>query len=126
MPSTSDIPSLTFGCLCIASALPFIGIPFPSRSWATYYADKNRWLSQVSGRRLTPRQAGFAGALLRITVGSACIYPATRLAALLANSAVVSYGTVLAYRDGRPKRPQWTMLGALGVCLVLEFVYGMQ
>jgi hypothetical protein len=122
MPSLSDLPSLTFGALCIVSALPFVGIPFPTRSWATYYAEKNRWMSQLSGGRLTPGQAGVAGALLRLTVGSACIYPATRLAALLANGAIVSRGTVLALRDGRPMGPQWRMLGAVGVCLVLETV----
>ncbi|KAI1404947.1 hypothetical protein F4819DRAFT_446038 [Hypoxylon fuscum] len=77
-------------------------------------------MSQLSGGRLTPKQAGFAGALLRVAVGSCCIYPPTRVAALLVNGAVVSHGTMIAYRDGRPMAPQWTMLGAIGLCLVLE------
>ncbi|XXG99306.1 hypothetical protein Hte_005643 [Hypoxylon texense] len=118
----SDVVSTTFGGLCIASALPFVGIPFPTRAWAAYYADKNRWLSQLSGGRLTPKQAGYASALLRIGVGSCCVYQPTRVAALLVNGAVVSRGTVVAYRDGRPMRPQWTMLGAIGLCLLLELL----
>ncbi|KAI4865622.1 hypothetical protein F4820DRAFT_419699 [Hypoxylon rubiginosum] len=118
----SDFVSITFGGLCIASSLPFIGIPFPSRAWATYYADKNRWLSQLSGGRLTPKQAGYASALLRVGVGSCCIYQPTRVAALLVNGAVVSRGTMVAYRDGRPMRPQWTMLGAISFCLLLELL----
>lgn len=120
MPTLSDLTSTTFGSLCITSALPFIGIPFPSKAWATYYADKNRWLSQLSGGHLGPKGAGYAGALLRVVVGAGCIYEPTRLAALLLNGAVVSRGTMVAYRDGRPMRPQWTMLGAVGLCLVLE------
>ncbi|KAJ7042814.1 hypothetical protein C8F04DRAFT_1175919 [Mycena alexandri] len=117
--TASDIASTTFGALCIASALPFVGVPFPTRGWATYYADKNLYLSQLSGGRLTPRAAGWASAALRIAVGSAAIYPPTREASLIANTAVVVRGTFLAHRDGRPMRPQWTMLGALGLCLLL-------
>ncbi|KAI1765516.1 hypothetical protein GGR53DRAFT_489995 [Hypoxylon sp. FL1150] len=122
MKPFGDFASITFGSLCIASALPFVGIPFPSRTWATYYADKNRWLSQLSGGRLAPDQAGYAGALLRIAVGSCCIYQPTRVAALLINGAVVSRGTMVAYRDGRPMRPQWTMLSTIGLCLLLEML----
>ncbi|KAI1400941.1 hypothetical protein F4819DRAFT_353169 [Hypoxylon fuscum] len=117
----SDLVSTTFGAVCIASALPFVGIPSSSRAVA-YYADKNRWMSQLSGGHLTPRQAGFAGALLRVAVGSCCIYPPTRVAALAANGMVVCYGTVAAFRDGRPMRPQWSMLGAMGLCLLLEML----
>ncbi|KAF7325044.1 Major facilitator superfamily transporter [Mycena kentingensis (nom. inval.)] len=115
----STAVSSTFGALCITSALPFIGIPFPSQSWADYYADKNKWLAELSSGRLTPAQAGYAGALLRVGVGACCIYPPTREAALLLNGAVVCRGTVLAYRDERPMRPQWTMLSAIALCLVL-------
>ncbi|KAI1372815.1 hypothetical protein F4677DRAFT_431555 [Hypoxylon crocopeplum] len=118
----SDLVSTIFGSLCIASALPFVGIPFPTRAWATYYADKSQWISSRSGGRLTPRQAGYASALLRLIVGSACIYPPTRLASLALNGTVVCYGTVSAYRDRRPMRPQWTMLGAMGLCLLLEML----
>ncbi|CAJ2507099.1 Uu.00g082850.m01.CDS01 [Anthostomella pinea] len=118
----SDFTCITFGALCIASALPFVGIPVPTRSWAIYYADKNRWLSKLSGERLTPKQAGYASALLRLAVGSCCIYPPTRIPALLVNGAVVCRGTVVAYRDGRPMRPQWTMLGAVGLCLLTEIL----
>ncbi|KAI1386459.1 uncharacterized protein F4822DRAFT_431330 [Hypoxylon trugodes] len=120
MQPYSDITSVAFGVLCIASALPFVGVPFPSRAWSTYYADKNRWMSQLSGGRLTPKQAGYAGASLRVAVGSCCIYQPTRVAALLVNGAVVVRGTMVAYRDKRPMRPQWTMLSAIGLCLLLE------
>ncbi|KAI1775307.1 hypothetical protein F4818DRAFT_416241 [Hypoxylon cercidicola] len=122
MSPLSDVVSITFGGLCIASALPFVGIPFPTRAWATYYADKNIWLSKLSGGRLTPNQAGYASALLRISVGSCCIYQPTRVAALLVNGAVVVRGTMVAHRDGRPMRPQWNMLGAIGLCLLLELL----
>ncbi|KAH9904911.1 hypothetical protein F4778DRAFT_780081 [Xylariomycetidae sp. FL2044] len=64
--------------------------------------------------------AGYAGALLRLAVGSSCIYPPTRIAALLLNAAVVCRGTFLAIRDNRPMRPQWNMLGAIGLCFILE------
>ncbi|KAI0861466.1 hypothetical protein F4860DRAFT_476168 [Xylaria cubensis] len=120
MTTWSDIVSVTFGSLCVVSALPLVGIPFPNQSWASYYADKNRWMSQLSKGHLTPTQAGYASAVLRIIVGLGCIYQPTRVAALLVNGAVVCRGTVVAYRDGRPMTPQWTMLGAITLCLVLE------
>lgn len=114
----------TYGGLCIASALPFAGVSIPgttSRRWVDYYAEKNAWMARLSGDRLTPRQAGYAGAALRVAVGLCCVLgpPAAREAALLANAAVVARGTVLAARDGRPMRPQWTMLGAIVLCLWL-------
>ncbi|KAH8655757.1 hypothetical protein BX600DRAFT_470271 [Xylariales sp. PMI_506] len=115
----SNITSTAFGSLCILSSLPFVGIPFPTRDWAVYYAGKNQWLSKLSGGRLTPIQAGYCSALLRITVGTACIFQATRDVALLVNGAIVIRGTFLAHRDGRPMRPQWTMLGAIGLCFFL-------
>jgi hypothetical protein len=120
--SLSNIASRTFGALCILSSLPFIGIPFPSKSWSTYYAGKNKWNSDLSSGRLTPKQAGYVGALLRIVVGVGCIYPATRVKMLLVNGAIVFRGTMLAHRDGRPMVPQWTMLGAVGLCLLLEWM----
>lgn len=119
---------ITYGGLCIASALPFAGVSVPwtifrrsdDSSWVDYYAEKNAWMARLSGDRLTPRQAGYAGAALRVAVGLCCIWgPPVREAALLANAAVVARGTVLAARDGRPMRPQWTMLGAIALCLVL-------
>lgn len=77
-------------------------------------------MAKLTGDRLTPRQAGYAGAALRIAVGLCCIWGhPVREAALLANAAIVARGTVLAARDGRPMRPQWTMLGAIALCLVL-------
>lgn len=125
----SAAAATTYGGLCIASALPFAGVSVPwittSRrsgdSWVAYYAEKNAWMARLSGDRLTPRQAGYAGAALRVAVGLCCILgpPAVREAALLANGAVVARGTVLAARDGRPMRPQWTMLGAIALCLLL-------
>ncbi|KAI0443158.1 hypothetical protein F4803DRAFT_333567 [Xylaria telfairii] len=120
MPAWSDIASGTFGSLCVISALPLIGIPFPTREWASYYADKSRWMSRLSKGYLAPGQAAYAAAALRIAVGFGCVYQPTRLTALLANGAVVCWGTLVAYRDSRPMSPQWTMLGAIGLCLVLE------
>ncbi|KAI0454425.1 hypothetical protein F5B21DRAFT_475337 [Xylaria acuta] len=120
MTTWSDKVSVIFGSLCVISALPLIGIPFPTRAWASYYADKNRWMSQLSKGRLTPNQAGHAVAALRIAAGFGYMYQPTRVAALLVNGVVVCRGTVVAYRDGRPMSPQWTMLGAVALCLVLE------
>ncbi|KAH6658761.1 hypothetical protein BKA67DRAFT_558981 [Truncatella angustata] len=114
-----NVVSTAFGLLCITSAIPFIGIPVPTKSWVIYYAEKNKWLSELSGRRLSPKQAGYAGALLRVTVGICCMHPVTREAALVLNGVVVSRGTVLAHRDGRPMSPQWIMLSAIALCLVL-------
>lgn len=115
----SNLSSYTFGGLCILSALPFVGIPFPNRRAADYYAGKSEWMSQIFRRRLTPGQAGYFGAALRIAVGAAVIVPETREPALLFNGAVVTYGTVRAFVDGRPMLPQWGMLAAIAVCLGL-------
>lgn len=133
-PKLSAAAATAYGGLCIASALPFAGVSVPwittSRRrapggggdpWVDYYAEKNAWMARLSGGRLTPRQAGYAGAALRVAVGACCVWgpPAAREAALLANAAVVARGTVLTARDGRPMRPQWTMLGAIALCLLL-------
>lgn len=129
-PKLSAAAATTYGGLCIASALPFAGVsvsvPWTTSrrsddSWVDYYAEKNAWMARLSGDRLTPRQAGYAGAALRVAVGLCCVWGprAVREAALLANAAVVARGTVLAARDGRPMRPQWTMLGAIALCLLL-------
>ncbi|KAG8161952.1 hypothetical protein KVR01_007717 [Diaporthe batatas] len=129
----STAAATLYGGLCIASALPFAGVhvsipwvtprrpPGNSQSWLAYYAEKNAWMARLSGGRLTPRQAGYAGAALRVAVGACCIWGSrlVREAALLLNGAVVARGTVLAARDGRPMRPQWTMLGVIGLCLLL-------
>ncbi|KAI3554862.1 hypothetical protein CABS03_08299 [Colletotrichum abscissum] len=115
----SNLASYTFGGLCILSALPFVGIPFPNRRAADYYAGKSEWMSQIFRRRLTPRQAGYFGAALRIAVGAAVIVPEMREPALLFNGAVVTYGTIRAYVDGRPMLPQWGMLAVIAVCLGL-------
>lgn len=114
-----DVITKAFGFFCIVSAFPFIGIPVPSRSSVIYYANKNEWLSKLSGRILSPNQAGYAGALLRIVVGICLLSPATRNGALVFNGVVVSCGTLLAYRDGRPMTSQWLMLGAISLCLVI-------
>lgn len=124
----STAAATIYGGLCIASAPPFAGVSVPwiqsrrsdGSSWVDYYAEKNAWMARLSGDRLTPRQAGYAGAALRVAVGLCCVWgPPVREAALLANAAVVARGTVLAARDGRPMRPQWTVLGATVLCLVL-------
>ncbi|KAJ7918404.1 hypothetical protein B0H13DRAFT_290776, partial [Mycena leptocephala] len=122
MPSPqtlSTVLSSALGVLCIASALPFVGIPFPTQSWADYYEAKNQWNSELSGGRLTLKQAGYLGAAVRIVVGAGCIYPPTREVVLVLNGLVVIRGTMLAWRDGRPMWPQWGMLSAVVVCLVL-------
>ncbi|OTB01093.1 hypothetical protein M426DRAFT_323744 [Hypoxylon sp. CI-4A] len=124
MYAWSDPASITFGTLCISTALPFAGIPFPDLAWVNYYADKNRWLPQLSGGRLTPKHAGYVGATLRLVVGYCCICPPTRVAALLLNGVVISCGTIVAYLDGRPMRPQWNMLGAVEFCLALDILKG--
>ncbi|KXH54116.1 hypothetical protein CSAL01_09215 [Colletotrichum salicis] len=119
LSTLSTLSSYTFGGLCVLSGLPFIGIPFPNRRVADYYAGKSEWMSQIFGRRLSPRQAGYFGAALRIAVGAAVVAPETRESALLFNGAVVTYGTIRAYADGRPMLPQWGMLAANAVCLGL-------
>lgn len=116
----SEAIPVAFGSLCLLSALPFVGVPIPSRAWADYYRGKNEWLSQLSGNRLTPIGAGVCGAMLRIGVGLACINRDTREPTLLINGSIVVGGTIFAYRDGRPMRPQLTMLGAIAVCLLLN------
>ncbi|KAK1854751.1 hypothetical protein CCHR01_02562 [Colletotrichum chrysophilum] len=115
----ANLSNWSFGAMCILSALPFVGIPFPNQRAADYYAGKNRWISELSGGRLDSTQAGYAGAVLRIAVGTAVLVPATREAALLINGAIVTRGTMLAVRDGKPLLPQWGMLGIVAWCLVL-------
>ncbi|OTB18246.1 hypothetical protein K445DRAFT_245090 [Daldinia sp. EC12] len=123
MYTWSDAASSTFGALCITSALPFVGVPFPTRSSAVYYAAKSKWMAERSGPRLTPRQAAYGGAVLRVAVGLCSIYRPTRVVALMVNGLVVCFGTVAAYRSGAPMMPQWGMLCAIGGCLLLEMTY---
>ncbi|KAK1638061.1 hypothetical protein BDP81DRAFT_201157 [Colletotrichum phormii] len=119
LSTLSTLSSYTFGGLCVLSALPFIGIPFPNHRATDYYAGKCEWMSQIFDRRVSPRQAGYFGAALRIAVGAAVVAPETREPALLFNGAIVTYGTIRAYVDGRPMLPQWGMLAAMAVCLGL-------
>ncbi|KAH8881685.1 hypothetical protein GQ53DRAFT_832185 [Thozetella sp. PMI_491] len=114
----ATVSNVAFGLMCIGSAAPFVGIPFPKKATADYYRRKNEWLAKLSGHRLTNMQAGYAGALLRISVGLGVIWPQTREPLLLLNGAIVSVGTVLAIRDKKPMIPQWTMLGMVAWCLV--------
>ncbi|KAJ9150202.1 hypothetical protein NKR23_g3809 [Pleurostoma richardsiae] len=106
-----------YGAMFILSALPFVSAPFPSRETAEYYKRKNDWNVRLSGGHLTRTQTGFLGAALRVMVGLGVLFSATRQGALLGNGAVVSLGTVLAYRDGRPMVPQLTMLAMVAWCL---------
>ena len=112
--------SALFGTLCILSAAPFAGVPFPNRAAADYYRAKSRWMSAIFGQRLSPVQAGYMGAAVRIVVGAGTIYPPTREAVLLLNGAGVLWGTVRAVRDGRPLIPQFGMLGAVAFLVVLN------
>ncbi|KAI2624083.1 hypothetical protein GGS21DRAFT_493998 [Xylaria nigripes] len=110
MSAGSDPASGNFGSFCIISALPLLGIPFPTCFWATYYADKSSWISQLSNSLLPPTQAGCAAAILRLIVGIGCIYSHTRLPVLVPSQwRGRGPGTVVALRDRRPMMPQWTM-----------------
>lgn len=109
------LPAYTFSFLSILSAAPFLGYPFPTRSSADYYSRKNEWISELSGARLTPTQAGYLGAAMRIALGLALLYPSTRRSACGVMGTIVAAGTVLAIRDGKPLTPQFGMLSAIGV-----------
>ncbi|KAJ6457593.1 hypothetical protein C8R45DRAFT_1032646 [Mycena sanguinolenta] len=112
--------SILFSVLCILSAAPFVGIPFPSRAAAEYYRDKSAWMAAtVFGNRITPTQAGYLSSVGRVLIGAGLIYPPTREATLLVNGAIVSCGTVMAIRGGRLLLPQFGMLAAVAWCLVL-------
>lgn len=108
-----------FGAMCISTALPFVGIPFPKKETAAYYQRKNEWNAKLSGYRISSGTAGILGATLRVGVGLGVVFPSTREVTLLIKGAIVSVGTVLAYRDGRPMKPQWTMLALVTACLGL-------
>ena len=118
MQTIANLLAYGFGALCLSTALPFVGIPFPRAETAAYYKRKNEWNAKLSGHRITPATAGVLGAALRVGVGLGVIFPETREVALFIKGAVVSVGTMLAYRDGRPMRPQWTMLGLIAACFV--------
>ena len=115
----SHLAAVSLGAMSILTALPMLGLPFPSRTSAEYYTGKTRWIADLSGNRLTHQQARYASAGLRILAGSCCIFPPTRELTLLGYTAIVVYGTLVAYRDGRPMLPQWGTLAGLGVCLLL-------
>jgi hypothetical protein len=108
-----------FGAFCILSAPPFIGIPFPSRQASTYYTQKKQHLSELSGKRLTPDQAGYVSAALRILLGFGLISQRYRRLSCMVNGAIVSVGTVVAIRDGRPLMPQVGMLAAIAAVAIL-------
>ena len=111
----------SFGTFCILSALPFVGVPFPSRAAADYYAGPNgkiKWISDLSGHRITSKQAGYFGAGQRIVLGLCLISPKFRRPSAALMGIVVSYGTVVAVRDGRPLLPQIGMLSAIAAVLI--------
>ncbi|KAF7299663.1 Dienelactone hydrolase endo-1,3,1,4-beta-D-glucanase [Mycena chlorophos] len=110
----STLSNTLFGTLCILSSLPFLGIPFPSRATAEYYADKSAHMAEVYN--ITPGQAATIGGVGRTLVGLGVIYPPTRWVALAVNGAVVLRGSTIAWRDGRPMLPQYGMLGAMAFC----------
>ncbi|KAF6804348.1 hypothetical protein CSOJ01_10266 [Colletotrichum sojae] len=115
----ADASIFSFGAACILSAFLFVGVPFPNKRASDYYAGKSSWMSELSGGWMSPAQAGVFGAALRVAVGTAVLLPGTREAALLANGAIVTYGTFVARRDGKPMLPQWGILGAVAWCFVL-------
>ncbi len=114
----ATISNVAFGLVCIGSAAPVLGIPFPKQSTADYYKRKNEWIAQLSGHRLTITQAGVFTACLRLAVGFGVIWPPTREALLLVNGGIVGFGTLLAIRDKRPMIPQWSMLGTVACCFL--------
>lgn len=115
--------SYTFGSFCILSALPFVGVPFPSQRAATYYTHpstgKNEWIASTFGNRITGRQAGYLGATVRILLGAGLISQTFRKPSCTVMGVIVGYGTVLALRDKRPMLPQIGMLSAIAVVWVL-------
>lgn len=121
MPPTAlgNYLAYTFGAFCILSAPPFIGIPFPTKKAATYYESKTAWMSDLSGGRLSPRQAAFLGASQRVIMGLALISTRWRRPTCALMGVVISYGTYAAIRDGRPLLPQVGMLGALAAVALL-------
>ncbi|KZV98638.1 hypothetical protein EXIGLDRAFT_292804 [Exidia glandulosa HHB12029] len=116
---SSYVP-FAFGVFCILTAPPFIGIPFPTRRAADYYASKNDWLSSLSGRRESPTQAGYLGAVMRVLLGLGLSSPQYRRVSCVFMLAVVGPGTVFAVRDGKPLLPQFGMLAAIAACWIIR------
>jgi hypothetical protein len=108
-----------FGSFCILSAAPFIGIPFRSSRASAYYASKNNRLSDLTGKRISPGQAGYFGAASRIVLGFGLINARFRKPTCAVMGVVIGYGTYLAVRDSRPFMPQCGMLVAIGAVVVL-------
>jgi hypothetical protein len=109
----------TFGAFCILTAPPFVGIPFPSRRASTYYASKNVWMCDLSGKRLTPTQAGYLGAGIRILLRLGIISQQFRRPSCAVNGAIASVGTVMAIRDGKRLLPQFGILAAIATVAIL-------
>ena len=111
-----------FGIFCILSAPPFIGIPFPNSRASSYYATKNIWITNIAARwgiNVTPKQAGYFGATVRIILGLAFISTRYRRPSCAAMGAVVGYGTVRAVKDAKPLMPQLGMLAAVATVAML-------
>ncbi|KAF2175781.1 hypothetical protein K469DRAFT_701476 [Zopfia rhizophila CBS 207.26] len=117
----ANISAYAFSALCLLSTLPFIGIPFPRHTSAEYYAQKNIWLASLSPVPISPKTAGYLGAILRIGLGAGLAIGGTaRMSALGVMGSVATVGTVLAWRDERPMGPQWGMLGATAMVWALN------
>jgi len=110
LQTAATLSALGFGSLCISSAFPLLGLPFPSKQAVGYYRRKSAWLAELSGHTISITTAGCLAAVLRLVVGACVILPGTREAALLANGGVVAVGTALTIRDRRPLAPQFGML----------------
>jgi hypothetical protein len=111
--TAANLSAYAFGAVCFLSAPPFMGLPVPRRASAEYYAQKNIWLASISPIPMTPKTAGYFGAVLRVGLGLGLVVGGQwRTGALVVMGSVVGVGTVLAARDGRPMGPQWLMLAA--------------
>lgn len=108
------------GSFCLLTVPAFLGWPFPTARWKSYYADKSGWMSRLSRGRLSHNQAGIAGAILRLSLGLGILYRPTRIWSCIIMDLVVLPGTYLAVRDGRPLAPQWKMLGLITATLVIS------
>jgi len=124
LQAAAIISAFAFGSLCIASALPFVGVPFPSKQTAEYYRRKSAYMAGLTGNVISVTATGYLGAALRVLVGVAVMRPETRELALAVNGAVVTSGTVLAVKHGRPLLPQFGMLVPMMVVFALGRLAG--
>jgi hypothetical protein len=119
MHPLGNYAAYAFGGLCILSALPLCGIPFPNSEASAYYLSKSQWMSELTGHRLSRTQTGYLAAVMRIALGVGFISFKYRKPACAVMAAIVGPGTVFAIRDGKPLLPQFGMLGAVAAVWIL-------